>query len=629
MQCDVLVIGGGHAGIEAAHAAARMGLQTTLVTLSLSRVGFMSCNPAMGGLAKGQLVKEIDALGGVMGRLTDQSGIQFRRLNTSKGPAVRSSRAQCDKRVYSENAQKTLSSIPHLNRLEAEVSSLVWKNENGRTRISGVRLGNGSEILARSVVITSGTFMRALMFTGFDTEAGGRAGDQSSNQLSDSIEQLGIKLKRLKTGTPPRLHKNSINYKQLERQGGDEKPIPFSFYQRLERFPYLEQMDCFITYTNKQTHEIIEENFNRSPMFTGMIQGLGPRYCPSIEDKVKKFSDKDRHQLYLEPEGHGVDEIYVNGISTSLPRDVQEKFVRSIVGLESAEFIRFGYAVEYDAIDARVLKATLESKDCEGLYFAGQVNGTSGYEEAGAQGLVAGINAALKCLEQDPFVLDRTEGYIGVLVDDLILKGADEPYRMFTSRAENRLHLREDNADVRLASMGHRIGLLNDSDYALFEKKMSAISKVNESLRTFYLYPSDEKVSAWLSERGNPVLRDRVDGVQFLKRPEVNLAVLRDLGWVSPEEAENELGWEESEIQVKYDGYIRRDQDLFEGVKKSEALKFPAGFDFDQVPGLSTEIKSRLRVTRPETVGQMSRMTGMTPAAVANVVIYMKMQDRA
>ena len=616
---DVIVIGGGHAGCEAAHAASKMGCKTALLSLDLSRIGLMSCNPAMGGLAKGQLIKEIDALGGIMGMMTDKAAIQYRRLNSSKGPAVRSSRAQCDKALYAQKMQDFLKEVPQLTLLPFEASRILVEG----TQITGVQLADGSQIKSRAVVITSGTFLKAVMFTGFDQTVGGRLGDAAASYLSDSLKDLGFRLGRLKTGTPPRLHRESIDYSRVESQPGDVKPIPFSFYYRPKTFPELPQIDCFITYTNARTHEIIEQNFDRSPMFTGMIQGVGPRYCPSIEDKVKRFRDRERHQIFLEPEGLTTDEVYVNGISTSLPRDVQEQFVHSIVGLEKAQFVRYGYAVEYDCIDARQLSATFGSKDIQGLFLGGQINGTSGYEEAGAQGLIAGINAALFASERDPFTISRTEGYIGVLADDLVLKGADEPYRMFTSRAEYRLLLREDNADLRLSEAGRKLGLIDDHQYALFEKRRNEIESAKQDLSRFYLLPN-ERVNGWLSDHGQSPLKDRVAGDVFLRRPEIKWETLCELGF-QPASVPDDVA-EQVEIQVKYEGYIKRDLEILEGIQKSEQVLIPVGMDFEQVPGLSNEIKSRLRLTRPETLGQASRMMGVTPAAVANILIYLKMQ---
>ena len=618
---DVVVIGGGHAGCEAGHAAARMGCSTAILTLNLERIGFMPCNPAIGGLAKGQLVKEIDALGGVMGRVTDLTAIQYRRLNSSKGPAVRSSRAQCDKNLYAQRMQELLSQVPGLSLIEGEVTRVL--TEAPGRRVSGLELKDGSRISCRSIVLTSGTFLQGLMYTGFNKTVGGRWGDQASMGLSGSLNDLGFKLKRLKTGTPPRLHKDSIDYAQTEPQPGDVTPVPFSFFHKPNPFPFLPQVECFITYTNEQTHAVIEANFDRSPMFSGLIEGVGPRYCPSVEDKVKRFRDKSRHQIFLEPEGLNTNEVYANGISTSLPWDVQEKFVRTIPGLANAKIIRHGYAVEYDSIDSRQLKATFESKDISGLFFAGQVNGTSGYEEAGAQGIIAGMNAALGVLEKDPVIFSRTDGYLGVMADDLVLKGADEPYRMFTSRAEHRLLLREDNADLRLSELGHRVGLLGDREFQIFEEKKASIDTWKTRLAEFYLMPNDA-TNQVLENRGVSPLKDRVSGDVFLRRPEMSWSSLCELGFQGQNVAEEVQ--EQVEIQVKYEGYIKRDLELLEGVKKNEAVIIPLDLKFDQVPGLSNEIKNRLAATRPETLGQASRMVGMTPAAVANLMIYMKMQ---
>ncbi len=618
-EFEVIIIGGGHAGCEAAHASARIGKRTALITLNPSRIGFMSCNPAMGGLAKGQLVKEIDALGGIMGMNTDKTAIQYRRLNSSKGPAVRSSRAQCDKALYAVRMQEYLDTVPNLTIVNCEASEILIEGNS----VVGVGLKDGSILTCRAVVITSGTFLRAVMHTGFEKEEGGRAGDIAATGLSGSLEKLGFKLKRLKTGTPPRLNRKTVNFELTEPQPGDERPLPFSFYYKPEKFPLLPQINCYITYTNEKTHEVIEKNFSRSPMFTGVIQGIGPRYCPSIEDKVKRFRDKERHQIFLEPEGLSTDEIYVNGISTSLPKDVQEAFVRSIAGLEMAEFIRYGYAVEYDSIDARMLRATLESKDYKGLYFAGQINGTSGYEEAGAQGLVAGINAALAIDEKDPFILSRLDGYIGVLIDDLILKGTDEPYRMFTSRAEYRLLLREDNADLRLSEMGYKIGLLGESEFRIFEKRRDEISSWKKTLATTYFLPN-EKINTWFVRNELSPLKDRVSAEILLKRPEITWNELCELG-IEGQHVAHDIR-EQVEIQIKYEGYIQRDLDILEGVRKNELLRIPAELCFDDIPGLSSEIRGRFLQTRPETIGQASRMPGITPAAVANLMIYLKMQ---
>jgi tRNA uridine 5-carboxymethylaminomethyl modification enzyme len=619
---DVIVIGGGHAGSEAAHAAARMGCETALVTLDLKRIGVMSCNPAIGGLAKGQLVKEIDAMGGLMGRITDLSAIQYRRLNASKGPAVRSSRAQCDRHRYAQAMSSYLANMPQLRLIGSEVVELLCN----RGRVLGVRLADGSELQAQAVVVTTGTFLRGKMYTGLSAQAGGRLGDLDSKHLSQSLERLGFLLRRLKTGTPPRLHRQSIDFSCLEPQLGDEKPLAFSFFSKPEPFPFLPQLPCHITYTNPQTHEIIASNFSQSPMFSGLIQGIGPRYCPSIEDKVKRFEDRTRHQIFLEPEGLESEEIYVNGISTSLPQNIQEQFVRTIRGLEKAEFVRYGYAVEYDCIDARQLRMTLESKDIAGLFFSGQINGTSGYEEAAAQGLMAGVNAALLVQGKAACEISRTQAYLGVLLDDLILKGTDEPYRMFTSRAEHRLWLREDNADLRLSEKGHQLGLLSDEHYALVQKRRAEIERLRSQLKTLYFFPEDP-VNVWLASQGKGILKDRVSVEAFLKRPEVHFQGLFSLGWCLPEAYAEDVQ-EQVEIQIKYEGYINRELQSLESVRKSEQMRIPWEMNYEQIAGLSHEVKDRLMATRPETIGHVSRMVGMTPAAVANLVIFLKMHPQ-
>lgn len=614
---DVIVVGGGHAGTEAAHAAARLGCKTALLTMNPTRIGFMSCNPAIGGLAKGQLVKEIDALGGIMGINTDRAAIQYRRLNSSKGAAVRSSRAQCDKSIYAKEMQTYLATVENLTIISAEADQLLVKSG----AIFGLKIKSGETLEAQAVVLTTGTFLKAIMYTGEESLEGGRLGDEAAKGLSAGILDLGHRLRRLKTGTPPRLDIKTLDISKTCPQPGDEKPVPFSFYFKPEKFPVLPQIQCYITYTNAQTHEIISKNFNRSPMFTGVIKGVGPRYCPSIEDKVKRFAERDRHQIFLEPEGLNTNEVYVNGISTSLPKDVQEAFVRTIPGCEKAEFIKFGYAVEYDAIDATQLRSTLESKNVSGLFFGGQINGTSGYEEAGAQGLIAGINAALQVRNEKPFTLSRLDGYIGVMIDDLILKGEDEPYRMFTSRAEYRLLLREDNADLRLSEKSHEIGLLSEKSYQMFTQRREAISRGLLALQNNYINPV-EKVNEWFSARGLATLKDRVSGISLLRRPEVSMADVLSLG-IDLEPLSEDVS-EQIEIQVKYEGYIKRDLELLEGVRKSEELKIPEWLKFSEIPGLSNEARARLEAVRPETVGQAGRLPGVTPATIANMLIFMK-----
>ena len=587
-----------------------------MVTLDTKKIGTMSCNPAIGGLAKGQLVKEVDALGGVMGRITDLSTIQFRRLNASKGPAVRSSRAQCDKNRYALNMQAHLKTVPNLELIEGEVSGLIIEGH----AVVGVRV-SGQEIRAKCVVITSGTFLRAIMHRGKDQEEGGRLGDKSAKTLSEDLTKLGLKLRRLKTGTPPRLHKDSIDWSVTTPQPGDAHPIPFSFYHRPNPYPPLLQVNCYLTYTNLKTHAIIEKNLGLSAMYSGAITGIGPRYCPSIEDKISRFADKDKHQLFLEPEGLDVDEIYVNGISTSLPSDIQEEFVHSIVGLEKAVFIRYAYAVEYDSVDARQLKATLECKDIPGLFFAGQVNGTSGYEEAAGQGIIAGINAAHKVQDKSDFVLGRIDGYIGVMIDDLILKGSDEPYRMFTSRAEYRLLLREDNADLRLSPKAIELGMLSTQSADLFHLKLEQIEKLTSDIQSFYLLPkveTREKVAAL----GISDLHDRTSAEVFLRRPEVDFSKLAMLGFQTEVTDSDVL--EQIEIRVKYKGYIEKDMALLEGVRNADSMRIPLSLDYREIQGLSNEIRGRLSEVRPESIGQASRIQGVTPAAIANLMIFIK-----
>jgi len=583
---EVIVVGAGHAGCEAARACARLGLKTAMITMNLDLIAQMSCNPAIGGIAKGHLVREIDALGGIMGEVTDAVGIQFRLLNTSRGPAVWSPRAQCDKKQYRLKMREILEQEPNLRILQAEVAQLLISS--GRVR--GVLLRDGRTIDSDAVVVTTGTFLNGLAHVGDQTYSCGRSGEASSNLLGDQLRTLGLEWKRLKTGTPPRLDARTIEWSRFEPQYGDAIPTPFSFLtKKIER----EQVPCYITYTTPEAHQVIRDNIARSPLYSGQIEGIGPRYCPSIEDKIVKFPDKSRHQIFLEPEGLDTNEIYVNGMSTSMPIDVQSKVIASIPGLQDAEMIRPGYAIEYDAIDPRELTDSLQLKAYAGLFLAGQINGTSGYEEAACQGLIAGINAACYVGGREPLVVGRTEGYTGILISDLVLQGADEPYRMFTSRAEFRLHLRIDNADERLTPVGRRIGLVSDERWSIFQAK--EVEK--QKLRAFF--------------EAKPHL------AALLRRPDTKI---QDLP-LGAEFARDALTTVETE--VKYAGYIAQQDRQVLQLREAERRGIPLAFRYSDIPGLSREVREKLERVRPHTLGQAGKIPGVTPAAVAVLDVYL------
>ena len=611
----MIVIGGGHAGTEAALASARMGVSTLLLTHNIETLGQMSCNPAIGGIGKSHLVREIDALGGAMARATDKGGIQFRVLNARKGPAVRATRAQADRVRYKAAIRATLENQPNLTLFQQAVDDLIV--DNGRC--VGVVTNMGLRFVADAVVLTAGTFLGGVIHIGLDNHQGGRAGDQPSNALARRLRELPFRVDRLKTGTPPRIDGKTVDFSVMEEQWGDS-PLPvMSYLGKVEEHP--QQVCCYITHTNAQTHDIIRSGFDRSPMFTGVIDGVGPRYCPSIEDKVNRYPDKDSHQIFVEPEGLDTHELYPNGISTSLPFDVQLEAVRSIRGFENAHITRPGYAIEYDYFNPQDLKHSLETKHMPGLFFAGQINGTTGYEEAGAQGLLAGLNAARLSQEKDAWTPRRDEAYIGVLVDDLITMGTQEPYRMFTSRAEYRLLLREDNADLRLTEKGRELGLVDDERWAAFNAKREGMAKEEQRLKSTWVQPKTPQAEAVNALIEKPLTHE-YSLLDLLKRPELSYATLADA--VALDERPDAAVIEQMEILAKYAGYIDRQNDEIAKLRAAETTRLPDDFDYGQVKGLSNEVKQKLGEIRPETRGQAGRIPGVTPAAISLLMIYLK-----
>ncbi|EOF7606310.1 tRNA uridine-5-carboxymethylaminomethyl(34) synthesis enzyme MnmG [Citrobacter freundii] len=615
---DVIIIGGGHAGTEAAMAAARMGQQTLLLTHNIDTLGQMSCNPAIGGIGKGHLVKEVDALGGLMAKAIDHAGIQFRILNASKGPAVRATRAQADRVLYRQAVRTALENQPNLMIFQQAVEDLIVEND----RVVGAVIQMGLKFRAKAVVLTVGTFLDGKIHIGLDNYSGGRAGDPPSIPLSRRLRELPLRVSRLKTGTPPRIDARTIDFSVLGQQNSDNPMPVFSFLGDASQHP--RQMPCYITHTNEKTHDVIRNNLDRSPMYAGVIEGIGPRYCPSIEDKVMRFADRNQHQIFLEPEGLTSNEIYPNGISTSLPFDVQMQIVRSMQGMENARIVRPGYAIEYDFFDPRDLKPTLESKFIQGLFFAGQINGTTGYEEAAAQGMLAGLNAARLSADKDGWAPRRDQAYLGVLVDDLCTLGTKEPYRMFTSRAEYRLMLREDNADLRLTEIGRELGLVDDERWARFNEKLERIEQERQRLKSTWVNPLAESAAEVNAHLATPLSRE-ASGEDLLRRPDMTYAQLTSLSAFAPA-LDDAQAAEQVEIQVKYEGYIARQQEEIERQQRNENTLLPATLDYRQVSGLSNEVIAKLNDHKPVSIGQASRISGVTPAAISILLVWLKKQ---
>ncbi|MBA5629029.1 tRNA uridine-5-carboxymethylaminomethyl(34) synthesis enzyme MnmG [Moheibacter lacus] len=616
-QYDIIVVGGGHAGAEAASAAAKMGSKTLLVTMNLQAIGQMSCNPAMGGIAKGQIVREIDAIGGMSGIITDETMIQFKMLNLSKGPAMWSPRAQSDRMRFAEKWRLTLEENHNIDFFQDMVSGLIIENNT----VVGVRTGMGISIRSKAVILTNGTFLNGLIHIGEKQFGGGRMGEKAATGITEQLVNLGFESGRMKTGTPPRVDGRSLDFSKMEEQKGDEKPKKFSFTSTTQLNT---QRSCWITYTNSEVHDLLREGFDRSPMFNGSIQSTGPRYCPSIEDKINRFAERERHQIFAEPEGWDTIEYYVNGFSTSLPDDVQAKALRSIPGFEKAKIFRPGYAIEYDYFPPTQLQHTLETKIIKNLYFAGQINGTTGYEEAASQGLMAGINAHLKINEKDPFILKRNEAYIGVLIDDLITKGTEEPYRMFTSRAEYRILLRQDNADERLTEMSNKIGLASDERLKRVDEKYGNASQLVNYMESQSILP-DEINPAILKGNGSPITQS-VKMVSVITRPEISIGDLTKLDRVTEFIQTNNMGEEEveqSEIQMKYKGYIQKEKDNADKLKRLENLKIPANFDYSQLKSISSEARQKLNNIKPQTIAQASRISGVSPSDISILLVFM------